>query len=368
MARIRDTYIEDDLALSDSGVKIVPINIVDPIAELIIRFKAKNYAENEDNYIHDVVSKVELVDGSDVLMSMDLKQMQAIHYYNKQKMPSMGIFEWLRVTQSARQNLIFGRDLMDFDYAFDPTRFRNPQLRVTWDLAEIRAVDGTGFASESAKLQVIARCIEQAPRRPTAFLMTKEIYDWLTAAAGDEPVVLPTDYPYRMLMVRCYQAGIDPCTNITDLKLSCDQDAYVPFQYHTGDLGGIMLGWFVEPQTHGRWMLNGGAWKDVFIGRPLKAFVGGEPAGGFFAVEDMYGGKVKYGGREHDGTVIVGTHGGTWGAWGQGYHNTWCVPFGDPGQPEEWFKAPDYKSIRLLATQGVKDAAASVVLQQVRPY
>ncbi|MBA7472204.1 MAG: hypothetical protein GH156_00570 [Dehalococcoidia bacterium] len=361
MARIRDTYIEDELALADAGVRIVPINIVDPIAELILGVSAQNDGVNEDNYAHDVFTKVELVDGSDVLMSMDLKQLQAMHFYNRKVVPWMGLDEWQYTTKYAYQNLIFGRDLMDFDYAFDPTRFRNPQLRVTWDLtAGGVAVGDGGFKAGSAKLTVIARCIEQAPRRPGAFFMTKEIYDWETAASGDEPVVMPTDYPWRMLMVRVLESTVGMQENITDLKLSCDQDAYVPFQYHTEFLLRIMVEWFGMTLIQAKWVANNADWKQTFLGLCQSGNIDFRSgiSGGLL---DTYRSQANI---STDGvnTPAFGTFHGS------GYHSTWCIPFGDPNQPEEWFKAPDYKSIRLLATQDNAGGAASVVLQQVRPH
>lgn len=362
MARIRDTYIEDQLALADAGVRIVPINIVDPISELLIGVRATNFLRNRLNYAHDVFTKVELVDGSDVLMSMDFKQLQAMHFYNRHTVPHMGIFEWSNGEARAYQSLIFGRDAMDFDYAFDPTKFRNPQLRITWNLAAINPVDAAdGFDSGSAKLTVIARCIEQAPRRPLAFLMTKEIYDWETAAAGDEPIVLPTDYPYRMLMVRAYESTIPMFKNITDLKMSCDQDAYVPFQYHTRELLWMMEQWWGLVQTNGKYYCDNGDWKPIFIGACPSGHCDGHAPTTFCGIQDIY--------RSHAQIYTeVGAAGFIITCFGSGYHNTWCIPFGSLNTPEEWFEAPKYKSIRLLATQGNAGAAASVVLQQVRHY
>lgn len=362
--RMRDTYIEDQFALANQGVHIVPINIVDPISELIIGVRATAYGYCEENYAHDVFTKCELVDGSDVLMSMDFKQLQAMHFYNRGTVPHMGIFEWSAGESRAYQNLIFGRDLMDPDYAFDPTKFRNPQLRITWNLAEINAVDAAaGFADGTARLTVIARCIEQAPYRPKAFFMTKEIYDWSTAAAGDEPIVLPTDYVYRMLMVRCYKGPIaTPKRNsqiITDLKMSCDQDAYVPFQYHTRELHWIMEEWFGEARVEGKYYIDAADWKPVFIeGNPCGHLDG--LTANSCGIQDIVGAQAQISGALANAQGIISVQ-------GSGYHSTWCIPFGSPNQPEEWFDPTVHKSIRLLATQGTADGAASVVLQQVRP-
>lgn len=364
MARIRDTYIENQLALGNAGVQIVPINIVDPISELIIGVRATAYLRAEENYAHDVFTKCELVDGSDVLMSMGFKQLQAMHFYNRGVVPHMGIFEWELGEARAYQSLIFGRDAMDFDYAFDPTMFRNPQLRITWNLAEINPVDDPdGFADGTAKLTVIARCIEEAPRKPGAFFMTKELFNWATAASGDEPIVLPTDYPYRMLMVRSYRGAIGTaCSNfkdITKLKMSCDQDAYVPFQYDTRELLWLMEQWWGLARTSGKYYVDAADWKPVFIE--------GNPVGHMDIYAGAYGGIQDCVGAQAQIYCSADDHGGLISFMGSGYHSTWCIPFGTPGTPEEWFDATKYKSIRLLASQGNALAAASVVLQQIRP-
>ena len=366
--RMRDTYIEDQLTLADAGVRIIPINIVDPISELIIGVRATNHGQNILNYAHNVFTKCELVDGSDVLMSMDFKQLQAMHFYNRGTVPHMGIYEWGGGEQRAYQNLIFGRDLMDPDYAFDPTKFRNPQLRITWDLATIRAVGADGFAAGSGDLTVIARCMEEVPYRPKAFFMTKEIYDWSTAAAGDEPIVLPTDYPYRMLMVRAHEVVAKPLTRvgtpmfkyIKDLRMSCDQDAYVPFDYHTRELLWIMEEWFGTAMTNGKYYADEADWRPIFIGNAPSGHLDLHTPATSGGIQDIYASWAQFYLNADNNGVIVSVD-------GEGYHNTWCIPFGSPNQPGEWFDPTVHKSIRLLATQDSADGDASVVLQQVRP-
>lgn len=365
MARIRDTYIENQLTLPNAGVTIVPINIVDPISEIIIGVRATNNGINENNYLHHVFTKAEIVDGSDVLMSMNFRQLQAMHFYNRGMVPHMGIYEWGGGENRGYQSMIFGRDAMDFDYAFDPTRFRNPQLRITHNLANITAVGALGFTTASAKLTVIARCIEEAPRKPGAFFMTKEIYDWETAASGDEPIVLPTDYLYRMLMVTAMEMADNKSTAmwslISKLKMSCDQDAYVPFQYDSRELLWIMEGWWGKAHTHGHYYADNAEWKENFLGYSMDAHLDlHTPATAGGIQTTLSGGVQCYLNADASGVIISGD--------GSGYHCTWCVPFGSLNQPEEWFDPTVHKSVRLLATQGNAGGDADVVLQQVRHY
>lgn len=123
----------------------------------------------------------------------------------------------------------------------------------------------------------------------------------------------------------------------------------------------MMEQWWGLCHTNGKYYCDNGDWKQIFIGACPSGHCDGHAPTTFCGIQDIY--------RSHAQIYTeVGGAGFILSCDGSGYHNTWCIPFGSLNQPEEWFKAPDHKSIRLLATQGNAGAAASVVLQQVRPY
>jgi len=97
MPKFREVYIEKEKSLDDSGTLPVEVAVVDPISELHIIMSAKNGGQtsspitgsNEDSPLARCVSKIELVDGSNVIYSLNEFMAQAMSYYQRRKMPSM---------------------------------------------------------------------------------------------------------------------------------------------------------------------------------------------------------------------------------------------------------------------------------------
>lgn len=367
--RYRHAYIEDDKVLADSGTEVIDIRVKDPITELLIRFYAMNCnGGNKGCPVARCVSKIELVDGSDVLFSMSGQQAIALAYYDSGQQPARKYAELWNWSQVDTFPIRFGRFLGDPELAFDPTKFTNPQLKITWDLATVNTIDSDGFLADSGRLTVIAKIMEEVATPPTGFLMNKEHYSFTTADSGDENIDLPTDYPYRKLLVRSYIAGNEMCAVITDLKLSVDQGKFVPFDLHSMDLVRMMQDWFgraegeinaigVDGETRELWMdMEVGCW-GVMAGTQKE----------FVMCTDSWASRVTMNCYDHDGNAVTNGRANLYFN-ARCLESCFCYPFGRQGVIEEAFQAPGFGSIRLVLTQDVAAAAASVMLQQIRNY
>jgi len=370
MTRYRDVYIEDDRVLSDSGSVTIDINITDVISELIVMLKARNHAtagaEPKNQAPSRLLSKIELVDGSDVLESLTGPQAFALAWYDRGRFPYADITSLEGEYPEQAFPLYFGRRLWDKQLAFDPGRFSNPQLKVTWDLAAVHAVGADGLVSGSGRLTVIARVMEDAPA-PTGFLMNKEIKSWTTASSGDESTDLPTDHPYRKLLVRPFLIDYLPGQIISDYKLSVDQDKFIPFQmdgYELRHLDDIMFG---LAELNQRVSFDYGDKVYTYLGN--FHYVHAQPfhVDRVISTEIGFGGECQLRARSLDGTDQDDVH-AYLKAVGSAPEHMLCYPFGEQEQPETWFPAPTYKSVRLICTQATANAAASIVLQQHREY
>ncbi|GAI91368.1 unnamed protein product, partial [marine sediment metagenome] len=60
-------------------------------------------------------------------------------------MPFMHHNEVAGVTHHWCFPIHFGRHLNDPEWIFDPKKFRNPQLRITWDLAAVTPIGPGGY-------------------------------------------------------------------------------------------------------------------------------------------------------------------------------------------------------------------------------
>ncbi|KKK87598.1 hypothetical protein LCGC14_2751610, partial [marine sediment metagenome] len=78
-------------------------------------------------------TKIELIDGSDVLHSLDGGQNQALCIFDR-KCPTMNHGQYINAnSQRSLYGIDFGRFLFDKELALDPSRFRNLQLKVSYD-------------------------------------------------------------------------------------------------------------------------------------------------------------------------------------------------------------------------------------------
>jgi len=225
--KLRDTYIRKGYSIPDTGTEIVPINVDEPITALFINIKATTGATScQDHSLIDDISKIEIVDGSDVIYSMNGALARALAYWVSGKM-GYGLYdEGAGVTQEFTIPIYFGRWIGDTEYYLDPKDFRNLQLKITVALT-ISAT--AGFATGTGQIDVIATLFSEQPEAKRGFLMSKDVYSFTTVASGDETVSLPVDFPYRLVMVRAFESGTALETDLTNLKLTCNNDSFIPF-------------------------------------------------------------------------------------------------------------------------------------------
>ena len=364
---VRDTYLERARALANSGTLTIDLNVVDPITELVLCFGATNGAtSNLANHIERNITRLEVVDGSDILFSMSGED--AMGYYAQLGGVSLGDYrsEVPNDGVVASIHIPFGRWVNDQEYALNPVAFKNPQLKIQWNLATINAVGATGFVTNTLTVTVIARVMENSIV-PKGFLMGKDVYDFTSLATGDTRVDLPTDYPLRTLFVKVMELGTDPRANITRYKLSIDGDKYIPL-----DLFAVDLPNYLESTFHTVTMFLQGLCDDTvathtFVGLSIGGSVvsasGANVAGcNYFWQFDA----LTY---QHNFAGVAVLDNPTW-IKDEGYALYGLVPFafGRQSEPTDWLNLPSYKNALLYLTNGNAGATCAVILQQARSY
>lgn len=208
-------------AANTAGTKTIDVNVKQPISRIIVEMKATNNGNTPTAHPAKMVSKIELVDGSNVLFSLSGVEAQALNFYERGRLPDALMCYVDNVQCAATFELNFGRWLWDEILAFDPTKFNNPQLKITHNLA------AGGSAPDAATLAVFAHCFDEKASKPTGFLMSKEQYTYTLSASAKEHVDLAVDIPYRFLLFKSLTAGKNPHENMSKIKLSEDNDARV---------------------------------------------------------------------------------------------------------------------------------------------
>lgn len=365
--RWRDHVLVNQETLVNSGTKNIDINITDPITQLFIQVGAKNGATyNKENLILHNITKIELVDGGDVILSARGEVLRGLYSHTMGQIPGEYYTEVADDYPIEYLIIPFGRWLFDEQYALNPTAHHNLALKLTWDLGHVRAIGADSFLTGSLNLTVIATVMEDVPA-PVAVLTAREIYDFSTAAAGDEKVNMPVLHPWRTLMFRAREADVDMKNTITYAKLSVDAGKFEHFYLTTGRLLSIMTQVYGPLAINRLCVADNGEYKDTFMGLSFGGLITSKEHDYQWSAADWYMSRVLLYGTLHDGThaddkaVYVYDR-------GVGFENCCVIPMGRPEEPASWFIPPSTGKVDFYLTQGDAGGECQVVVQEARTY
>jgi hypothetical protein len=347
---------------SADTTEIIDLDVGDPISQLIIELDVTNVGSIAPT-AHAIacLTKIELVDGSDVLYSLSGYEAEAVDFYHNKQLRSNWnpYLDGMDVQRFIGIN--FGRYLWDPMLAFDPKKFRNPQLKLTLD------INAGGNAPVTNKLRVWGAMFDQKQISPAGLLMHKEIKNYAMGSASHEYTDMPLDYPYRKLFIRAQSAGTEPDQLIDQVKLyedegkrividseiinvllRCMSTTPIIIEQIYGHVGTTSTNGFCTPtsRTIGhcqRWATTTGA--------------------GEIAFYDGDGGRFK---------VIAATAASNMQAHVSGYapHATYELPFGNQDDPADWYDISKVGSLKtdILSLTAGSGVDCQIFLQQMRPY
>jgi len=229
----RAVYIEDAKTLSDTGTCSIDLKTGAPISYLELIFGGtKGTTENYSDKISEYITKIEVVDGADVLWSLSMQEAIALNAIEMGEIPAHDNDVSASGTGVQSCFINFGLYPFDLNHYLNVADYRNLQLKVTTALTA--AV--TTYVTNTLTIDVIAHVIDEGAGSYDGYLMAKEHYSWTLAASGDETVDLPRDFPYRFIMVKAFEDNKAVSTKISNVKMTCDADRFIIFDYATGDL------------------------------------------------------------------------------------------------------------------------------------
>lgn len=357
----RSTKLLAEKSLSGSGVESIPINVLDPISRLVMGWRTTKSKHGMDSYPHKDVTRIELVDGSEVLHSLDGGQNQALAIYDR-KCPSMNHGQHLSASSEyATFGIDFGRFLFDPLLAFDPKKFRNPVLKVSYD------VDVADTGVTAGLLEVWAECFDEKIISPMGFLSAKEIMSYTCAAENSyEYIDLPTDYVMRKMLIQGYRKAYEPWNVISEARLSEDNEKRIPFDWNLETYYRTMKGvWTpIVEQLQG---VGGSSGNRTFYVTPTEYYT--------MALGIIVGdGTMRFNTWQRGGAVIPYTSEAAPFFQGMifGYLPNHCFEFafGDPQDMGDWYDVTRIGNLRLRLKAGGSgtDGKGKVVTQQLRRY
>jgi len=355
----RDVDILASKSVGDAGTETIDLDVMDPITELSILIDLTNGGSAlTDDTPTEIVTKIELVDGGTVYSSVTGAQAVAAYFYDAGRYPPHWYDEALSAGQHITIPLRFGRFLGDPLRNFDPSRLRNPQLKVTW--AKLSA-----HLTAYVKLGVRAKILDGVSGAG-ACLLNQAVRAFTTAGSGIESTELPTDYPIRRLYVHPLYGTEVPPYIITNFKLDCDEGKFIAFDHDGWAMVEEAEKQFGYGQVRRNLIVTTGDNHDTQWGNCIAAMLAAGVQG------DIVSGNTS-GNRAC--LCYTMTHaGGAAAAVPTEALFTGCLPegmfgygFGLPDDPATWFPAPAYRKVKLLLTQGIASATCTILVQQDRP-
>lgn len=347
-------------SLSTSGTKTIDLNVAEPISRIDLRYQVTKSKEAMDKQPAADITKIELVDGSDVLHSLTGYENQALCIYDR-RVPTMNHCQYINAnSQRSIFGIDFGRFLWDPMFAFLPGKFKNPQLKITYNTV----LSDTG--ATSPLLEVLAHLFDEKTISPVGFLMSKEHHDATCPANGSYKYVdLPTDYPIRQMLLRGYYDAHEPWDAIQAIRLDEENLKRIPLDCDIEQYYQVMKG----------------VWKPVE--ENIVAVCNGSGVILYITATDYYatlvGMSVDAGGTLH---VTTWQPGGKFTVYGsatlfymaqaRGYLPNHCIqfPFGLQQEPDDWYDVTKKGSVQLRIEGGDEGANCTfqVILQQLRKY
>jgi len=365
--RQRDYLQEDRYDMGTSGTVTFNLDYSDPITSIDLLFEATNGASgNKNNPIETNISKIEIVDGGQVLWDLPGDVAFAFittlrgHQGQTYRTGALGDNPFETIS------LVFGRELYDEEYGFNPSAHKNPQLKITFNEATTRAAGATGFVSDSFNVSVLVHLMEDA-KPPIGFLSCREIETFTSVASGDRRIEMPTDKVIRAIMLRVYEAGVAIETDVTKFRLSVDGGKFVPFDFFMRNLIDVVCTRF-KPVMLGQYTVtNDGETHYTWVAVDIEAFVRSHVSGHIATASSSWPHQIIIGHKLHDNSSINGQpiH---FGVKGWMLHNTYVYPFGRLDNPEEWFRMDNVNKLDAFLTQGGAGGEVNLCVQSLYRY
>ena len=355
--RLASVLAEETIATA--ATKVIDLDMEDIISRIQINVEVEGDGTALSDHLAAVISNIELIDGSDVLFSMSGKECQALDYYQMGRMPLNALTEQDGQDMVAVFNINFGRFLYDEMLAFDPAKFRNPQLKITHDYT------ACGSASGVARMEVRAFLFDEKVPAPVGFLMSKEHYQFTSGVENTyEYIDMPVDHTTRRYMIMGTLAGYFCQQVVNELRLSEDNAKRIPYDTKVWQLLKMLHQMYPRVQEYGHFYLK--AATSAIYASPTQDLVVNAVPEVVTNITSVSAVPVKM-----PITMDI-TADGVVSAQISGYdpHYSFILPFGDPNNLEDWYDVTKIGNLklRLKAGSAGNTGVVEVVTEQLRKY
>lgn len=355
--KYRQAVILEQESATTAATKTMDIDITDVISRIQVKFNAMNNGHTPTDHPAKQISKIEIVDGSDVLFSLSAQQIEALMFYNYGKGRNYEMEYRNDCENRMVLDILFGRHLYDPELAFDPEKFTNPQLKITHNKAS------GGSAPDAATLEVFADIFDEKTVTPTGFIMQKEWYTWTTeSSAANKYIDLPNDHIIKRILLMGYKADSWWDNIFSEIELDEENKKRLPWSIDAYDLmqlaitkyGMYMEGLvgtmpavdtlsvYVTPVEVPSCMVSG-------IGSNTNPYINAEKVGGYIELNTSAVQAFR--------CLLAGSI----------PHGVIPLDCGDQEDIEDWFDVTGKGKVKLRIKAG-GSASAYIILEQLRKY
>lgn len=361
----RKAIIDAQRDYGASGTEVIDIMLKEQISRISIVAEFTNVTVSVMlANIAKCLPKIELVDGSKIIMSTSAARLIAFNYFDHKEMP----FDELSLTVGGKfgiaLHLDFGRFLFDPFYALRPEMFSNLQLKLTWD------EDACNTSVVVNSIGIYAD-IDDAPVGGNAkgYMRIQDQYSYAMAASGHEFPRLPADEMIKRIIVQPFSDDHSPSAMLTNVKVDIDNGRFLPYDIPAAQHIKSLTKY---PDITRKYTLDGAVTaKTLFL--PMSEDVGINieydgtafvTAQSLFAVATITGAKVALA-ASVDIKALTALCSGR-----LPYH---CIPFdfGDEYLVESWLKMDARANFRLdieASSDADSGDTCTIAIQSVRMY
>lgn len=355
----RDHVLLPSKAITAAGTETISVKSMDPFSELVLIFRYTNNGNTPTEHPTKCIKKVQLVDGSEMIVDLTGYEAQALDFYHNQRVP-LNVISFIDDNiGTVMIRIPFGRWLWDANLAFDPSRFNNPQLIVEHDLTL------GGSAPDAATLEIILRMFDGKKINPIGYLRSRRHYTYSLVSSGVETIDIPVDLPIKMMIVQSIARTKAVNAQFSNLKLSEDGDKKIPLDNGIADLIKILqedTPPYIE-DVQGNIAVAGAAYYVTPCYEEYAVMTNLADSAAVLSAAYLGGGKATL--KTSVAVQAVARF------FGWCPHGALAVRFGDPWDIDDWYNLGSGHSLKAMVTGGSAVLASStgqIVLQQLKKY
>jgi len=359
MANYRSSLLISGEPATTPATKIIELGGSEIISRIGIFYSATNTDHIPIGHPSKMITKVEIVSGGSVLCSLSGAQLDTIDLLEHGEHDAR-FYNFTDNNACEFQGCIyFGRYLYDPEYAFDPKKFKNVQLKITHNCTL------GGSLPDAAALTVFADVFDEKAVTPKGFILNQQMISYTLVADAQETIDCFTDRPIRKFFVGSLFKDKTPAEQINKVKLYEDGGRKIIIDNEKlSDLIRKLPNNKFYTETVRTKIPTGGAtnyctpsYDTTTMFTPIvgtdSGYTGKEAKGGTFFADDTAGttGDILITGKGPNGYVVF--------------------PFGDMGTAEDFYDVSRLSSLTFVITAGhdcEPNSTCEIIVQQIYYY